>query len=189
MTNTLFNRVPRDELPEDLKESWDFLNGRTGEPTFVEVFAQAPELLKFVMHDFYGKIFYEGRVELKYKELARLKLSLSHGCNTCILQNVPGCEEAGFTREQIDAIGGDWRGGLFDEAEMAVLEYTEQMVLTNLDGHMNKDLYDRLRAHFSDAEILELGSCMAVVGGFSKLSFVLDLVKKEDYCLFASAAE
>lgn len=189
MTDTLFDRVPRDELPEDLKESWDFLNGRTGEPTFVEVFAQAPELLKLVMHDFYEKIFYGGRVEMKYKELARLKLSLSHGCNTCILQNEPGCIEVGYTQEQIDAVGGDWRNGPFDEAEMAVLDYTERMVLTNLDGHMDKDLYDRLKAHFSDPEILEIGTCMAVVGGFAKLSFVLDLVKKEDYCPFASAAE
>lgn len=189
MTNTLMTRIPRDELPDDLRESWDFLNGRTGEPTFVEVFAQAPELLRFVMHDFYQKIFYEGCVELKYKELARLKLSLSHGCNTCIRQNVPGCEEAGFTPEQIDAIGGDWRNGPFDEAEKAVLQYTETMVLTNLDGHMDKDLYERLRAHFTDTEILEIGTCMAVVGGMSKLSFVLDLVKKEDYCPFATAAE
>ena len=189
MTDTLFDRVPRDELPEDLKETWDFLNGRTGEPTFVEVFAQAPELLELVMHDFYEKIFYGGRVEMKYKELARLRLSFSHGCNTCIRQNVPGCEEIGFSKEQIDAVSGEWRDGPFDDAEMAVLDYTDQMVLTNLDGHMNKDLYDRLKAHFSDPEILEIGTCMAIVGGFAKLSFVLDLVKKEDYCPFANAAE
>lgn len=188
MSNTLLGRVPRDELPEDLRDSWDFLNGRTGEPTFVEVFAQAPELLKFVMHDFYQKIFYEGKVELKYKELARLKLSFSHGCNTCIRQNVPGCLEIGFSQEQIDAID-DYENGPFSEAEKAVLAYTETMVLTNLDGHMDEALYARLKAHFSDPDILEIGSCMAMVGGFAKLSFVLDLVKKEDYCPFANAAE
>ena len=121
MSDTLFDRVPRDELPDDLRETWDFLNGRTGEPTFVEVFAQAPELLKLVMHDFYEKIFYGGRVEMKYKELARLKLALSNGCNTCILQNEPGCKEAGYTQEQINAVGGDWRNGPFDDAELAVL--------------------------------------------------------------------
>ena len=188
MTDTMMKRIPRDELPDDLRESWDFLNGRTGEPTFVEVFAQAPELLTFVMGDFYQKIFYEGRVDLKYKELARLKLSLSHGCNTCIRQNVPGCKEIGFTDEQIDAVTGDYENGPFDEAEKAVLAYTDQMVLTNLEGHMTADLYERLKKHFSDPDILEIGTCMAVVGGMAKLSFVLDLVVKEDYCPFQPVA-
>jgi len=188
MTNTLLQRVPRNELPDDLKESWDFLNGRTNEPTFVEVFAQAPGLLKFVMQDFYQKIFYEGRVALKYKELARLKLSFSHGCNTCIRQNVPGCKEAGYTQEQIDAID-DYENGPFDEAEKAVLAYTEKMVLTNLEGRMTPELYERLREHFSDPDILELGTCMAVIGGMAKLSFVLDLVVKEDYCPFQPTME
>lgn len=187
MTNTLMKRVPRDELPDDLKESWDFLNGRTGEPTFVEVFAQSPELLKFVMHDFYQKIFYDGKVDLRYKELARLKLSLQHGCNTCILQNLPGAKEAGFTQEQIDAID-DYENGPFSEAEKALLQYVDQMVMTNLGGHMDAALYDRLKPHFSDTDILEIGTCMAVVGGMAKLSFVLDLVVKEDYCPFQPAA-
>ncbi|MCF8474015.1 MAG: carboxymuconolactone decarboxylase family protein [Emcibacter sp.] len=185
MTNTLLSRVQRDDLPENLRESWDFLNGRTGEPTFVEVFAQAPELLTFVMGDFYKNIFYEGRVQMKYKELARLKLSFSHGCNTCIRQNVPGCKEAGFTDEQIDAIDS-YEDGPFSDAEKAVLAYTEEMVLTNLGGALTPELYKRLKKHFSDPEILELGTCMAVIGGMAKLSFVLDLVVKEDSCPFVA---
>ncbi len=187
MTDTLMKRIPRDDLPENLKESWDFLNGRTGEPTFVEVFAQAPELLEFVMHDFYQKIFYDGKVDIRYKELARLKLSLAHGCNTCIRQNVPGCKEAGFTQEHIDFID-DYENGPFTEAEKALLDYVDQMVLTNLGGHMDAALYKRLKAHFSDADILEIGTCMAVVGGMAKLSFVLDLVVKEDSCPFQPVA-
>lgn len=184
MSNTLLSRVAPENLPADLKASWDFLNGRTGEPTFVEVFAQAPELLQFVMHDFYQKIFYEGRVELRYKELARLRLSLIHGCNTCIKQNVPGCLEIGFTQEQINVVDGDFESGPFTNAEKAVLAYTQQMELTSYAGHMDPTLYARLKTYFSDQDILELGTCMAVVGGMAKLSFVLDLVVKEETCPF-----
>ena len=187
MTDTLMERVPRAELPDDLKESWDFLNGRTGEPTFVEVFAQSPELLTFVMHDFYQKIFYDGKVDIRFKEIARLKLSIAHGCNTCIRQNVPGAKEAGFSQEQIDAID-DYENGPFSEAEKALLQYVDQMVLTNLGGHMDEALYARLKPHFSDTDLLEIGTCMAVVGGMAKLSFVLDLVVKEDYCPFHPVA-
>ena len=67
--------------------AWDGLNGLTGEPTFIEVFAQAPELLDFVMTRFYGEIFFAGRVEQRYKQLARLRLSQIHGCATCNKQS------------------------------------------------------------------------------------------------------
>ena len=45
MADTALKRIPRDQLPEEFQMAWDGLNGLTGEPTFVEVFAQAPEVL------------------------------------------------------------------------------------------------------------------------------------------------
>jgi hypothetical protein len=53
---------------------------------------------------------------------------------------------------------------------------------------MTPDLYRRLRTHFSEADILELGVAMAVISGMAKLSFVLNLVEKETYCPFAPSA-
>jgi alkylhydroperoxidase family enzyme len=53
---------------------------------------------------------------------------------------------------------------------------------------MTPALFARLREHFSEAQILELGTAMAVISGMAKLSFVLDLVERESYCPFATAA-
>jgi undecaprenyl pyrophosphate phosphatase UppP len=53
---------------------------------------------------------------------------------------------------------------------------------------MTPALFGRLREHFSEAQILELGTAMAVISGMAKLSFVLDLVERESYCPFATAA-
>lgn len=188
MADTPMQRIARDDLPDTLRPVWDKLNDLTGEPTFVEVFANAPELLDFVMNRFYGQIFFEGRVANKYKQLARLKLSLYHGCLTCNLQNVPGSLEAGVTKAQIDAME-DYESGPFDPAEKAVLRFADQMALTNMEGTMTQGLYDDLKAHFDDAEICELGTVMAVIGGMAKLSFVMNLVEKEEYCPFTPAAE
>ena len=185
MVNSPLQRIPRDKMNKDLGGVWDALNDLTGEPAFVEAFANAPELLKFVMNEFYGKIFFAGRVEEKYKQLARLYLSVTHGCMTCNKQNVPGSLAAGIGQDQIDSVT-QFENGPFDDAEKAVLKYAEQMALTNIEGRMNDKLYDDLRAHFDDAQICELGTVMAVIGGMAKLSFVLDLVEKESYCEFAS---
>lgn len=186
---TLFTRTPRAALPERFQPAWDMLNALTGEPAFIEVFAQAPELTDFVMNEFYVKIFFGGQVDQRYKQLVRLRLSLIHGCRTCNKQNVPGTLAAGFSQAQVDALVEDRVDGkLFSEAERAVIDYADQLALTNANGDMDPGLFARLRRHFSEAEILELGVVMAVIGGMAKLSFVLGLVEKEDYCPFVPAA-
>lgn len=186
MSNTPLSRIPREQLGPDLGAVWDTLNRLTGEPAFVEAFANAPELLNFVIGEFYGKIFFAGRVDNRFKQLARLYLSMTHGCMTCNKQNVPGSLAAGVTAQQVAAIT-DFENGPFDDAEKAVLRYAAQMALTNPGGRVDREIYDALREHFGDAEICELGVVMAVIGGMAKLSFVLDLVEKESYCEFAKA--
>ena len=186
MADTLLTRTPREALPEPFRLAWDTLNRLTGEPTFVEVFAANPQMLDFVMNQFYANVFFGGRVAQRYKQLARLELSLLHGCRTCNKQNVPGALEAGITQAQVDAMA-DFEHGPFDEAEKAVIAYAREVALTNPEGRLTPELHARLAAHFTQAEILELGVVMAVVSGMAKLSFVLDLVEKEPYCPFAGS--
>jgi alkylhydroperoxidase family enzyme len=185
MTQTLFTRTPRSDLPASIAPAWDMLNKLTGEPTFIEVFAQAPQLLNLVMNEFYVKVFFGGEVPQRYKQLARLRLSLVHGCRTCNKQNVPGAIEAGFSAAQIDALVANQASTpLFSDADLAVIEYTDQMVLTNMHGEISPQLFKTLRTHFSEAQILELGVVMAIIGGMAKLSFLLDVVEKETWCPF-----
>ena len=187
MSQTLLTTIPRDKLDPQWHLAWDTLNGLTGSATFVEVFAQAPQMLDFVMNKFYMPVFFGGQVAQRYKQIARLKLSLLHGCQTCNKQNIPGALGAGFTQAQIDAlIAGD--NTPFTPAERAVIDYAAQVALTNMDGEMSPALFKALRAHFSEADILELGTTMAIVSGMAKLSFVLNIVDKEGYCPFAAAA-
>ncbi|MEM7283776.1 MAG: carboxymuconolactone decarboxylase family protein, partial [Pseudomonadota bacterium] len=140
-------------------------------------------LLNFVMQDFYAKIFFGGRVDQRYKQLARLKLSLVHGCRTCNKQNVPGALEAGISQAEVDAME-NYQDGPFSDADKAVLRYAELVSMDNNTESLDEKLYAQLSTHFSDEEICELGVAMAVITGMAKLSFVLDLVEREDYCTF-----
>jgi alkylhydroperoxidase family enzyme len=183
--DTLLTRIPRDKLDPKWHLAWDTMNQLTGTPQFVEVFANAPAMLDFVMNQFYMPVFFGGKVEQRYKQLARLKLSIVHGCRTCNKQNVPGALGAGFTQAQIDAlIAGDHTP--FTAAERAVIDYAAQVALTNMDGEMTPALFRALRESFTEEQILELGTTMAIVSGMAKLSFVLNVVEKESYCPFAA---
>ena len=176
MSDTLFTRIPRSKLPSEFHLAWDTLHGLTGDAAFVEVFAQNPAMLDFVMNKFYGPVFFGGHVDNRYKQLARLKLSLLHGCRTCNKQNVPGALAAGITEAQVAAMD-DFEQGPFTDAEKAVIAYAAEVALTNIEGRMTPELFARLRRHFSEADILELGTAMAIISGMAKLSFVLDLVE------------
>lgn len=179
-------RVPREELPEELKPTWDWLQDLTGQAGFIEGFAHAPELMRFTMVDFYERIFDGGRVPVKLKQLARLRMSLGHGCRSCNLGNSAGAKDAGYTQAQIEAIEGD--RSVFTEAEQAVLALADEFLMTNIQGHLSPELYARLKQHFDDAEILELGTVMSYLGGLAKLLFVFDLAEKEEYCIFRPGA-
>ncbi|MFN3590629.1 MAG: carboxymuconolactone decarboxylase family protein [Thermaurantiacus sp.] len=186
MAGTVMTRTPPEALAPEWREAWETLNGLTGEPAFVEVMAAAPELLGFIMQRFYGEIFFAGRVDARLKQLVRLRLSLAHGCRSCNLQNRAGTLAAGFTPAQLEAIEGDRSG--FTECERAVLDFADRMVMTNLEGRLDTDLYQRLRVHLSDAEICELAVVAGFIGGMAKMAFVLDVVEKEESCPFVSRA-
>ena len=90
---------------------------------------------------------------------------------------------SGITQAQIDALD-DYQNGPFSAREKLALEFSDQMVLNNQSGQIDKDLYERAKNEFTDGEIYEIGMIMAVLVGVAKFTFVFDLVEKEDYCKF-----
>jgi AhpD family alkylhydroperoxidase len=182
MPDPLLARIAPEMLPEDLRALHEFSLDVAGEGVRLEVFGHHPEIYRFYQQTFYGTIF-EGRggtmvVDPKWKELIRLKLSLTNGCFVCNANNVPAALAAGYTQEQIDAMG-DSKSTLFTPQEQAVLELGELFAIRESDPALTPDLYAKLSNHFSDAEILELGFVATILSGWTKLIFAFDLVTRE----------
>ncbi len=87
-----------------------------------------------------------------------------------------------MTEEQIDALLDDVDNDVFSPRDRAVLRLAEQMDVTNTHGYVSDELHADLSAHFSDAEIFELGMTMAVLCGVAKFIFCFDLVTREESC-------
>lgn len=185
MTDTLLTRVAPEAMDDGARAAFEALHSLAGDATFVEVFAQAPELLNFAMVDFYQKLFFEGRVAEKYMQLGRLRLSMSHGCRTCNSQNLPSVAAIGYAEEQIEAMWAQDYAG-FPDDEAAVMELADQIALDNRAGELTPDLLDKLKRHFSEPDILNLALCFGVIVGLVKMSFALGLVDKEPYCEFGA---
>lgn len=147
-----------------------------------EVFGHHPALYRWYQSNFYSAVFNNAGgdmvVETKWKELIRLKPSLTNGCFVCNAHNVPGALAAGYSQAQIDAMG-DAASPIFSSQEQAVLALGAKFAIGNPDGALNEDVYRRLSAHFSDAQILELGFTAAMLSGWTKLVFAYDLITRE----------
>jgi len=181
MPDPHLKKIPRAELPLQLQSLWDAAMRDRDEATLIEVAGNAPEVLDWYYNSFYAQMFFAGRVDTRIKQLARMKLSTMHGCAFCNRGNSKAALADGVTQEQLDALF-DPSSSLFDGRETAVLRLCEEMTLANMDGYMDRGLYDALGDHFDDGEIFELGVCLAVMVGMAKFLFVFDLVSREANC-------
>lgn len=174
--------LSRDDLPPPMQAAHDRALQLRGDATFIGVMGHAPELFDWY-GEFYRRVFYGGRVPVRIKELVRLRLSTVHGCAFCNRGNRLDAAAAGLDDAQLRAIG-DETAACWSPPERAALRLAGAMALTAPQGHMDAALYADLRAHFDDAQIVELGMTMAVLTGMAKFLFAYDLVEKEDYCEF-----
>lgn len=188
MTDTLMHRVAPEEMGRELLAARENTIKLTGDATILEVFANSPLIVKFFFQDFYQNVFFNGEVDRRYKELLRLRLSKTHGCWFCNRNNEAGAREVGYNDDQIAALGGDACSASFTPVDRAVIDLADQLALTNMGGALTPDIHGRLKQHFTDGQVVELGMVGAILGGMNKFAFVFDLVQKEDYCPFVPKA-
>ena len=75
----------------------------------------------------------------------------------------------------------EWRDSkLFSEAERLALEYAERITYT--DQQVDDALVDRLKKHYSDAQIVELTAAIAMENFRSKLNPPLG-VEAQGFCM------
>jgi len=87
---------------------------------------------------------------------------------------------AGVTEAKIAEVPTALTSELFDEGEKAALEYAEAMTFT--DRKVSEDLFARVRAHFSEAQIVELTAAVALENFRSKFNVALG-IDAQGFCL------
>jgi len=181
---SVFPRLKRDQLSQDLKPLWDQSVERRGEAKFIAGMAQNPELLSWYLESFYKDIFHGGSIHGRYKELGRLRLSTNHGCRSCNQGNRLDALDAGLSENEIANIHDlEFEG--FAKADVAVLKLADLMSLAAKPGSvLETPLYSDLNAFFTDAQILEMAMAFSILSGIARFIFAFDLAEKEDYCTF-----
>ena len=181
MPSPMLRRIPRDEMTDEARASYDQALTIRDDATFHEIAANAPEIMDWYVNSFYAKVFYGGRVDVRTKELLRYRLSMTHGCAFCNKGNIGAARSAGVTEDQLANIMNE-DIEVFSDQDRAVLRVADQMVLTNMNGTLDAPLYEALKPYYDDGQLFELGVVAAVLTGMAKFLFVYDLVEKEANC-------
>lgn len=119
-----------------------------------KVFGHTPKL-GTVFTDLVMAILQDGELPWVTKELLILKATHRNDCQYCVVQHETLSKRLGIDEKKIADIGGDRykSSPLFTDAEKALMDLTVQI---GFDANrVPKALWDRLHAHFSEAQIVE----------------------------------
>ena len=103
-----------------------------------------------------------------YRELVILRVALLNGASYEYQVHVPFALREGVTQAQLDTLDRWQDSDALTQAQRAVLAYTDAMTR---DIHVPDAVFEALRGHFNQREIVEL---TATIGGYNLVSRFLE---------------
>ena len=109
----------------------------------------------------------------RYLELALVTVSKLNECTYCVSHHTPHLRVNGVSDEAAMNVLDYENQSEFDEVDKLVVEYTIEV--TQRWNYVRDEIFERLRAHFSDEQIVELTWRIALCGAFNRFNDVLQL--------------
>jgi AhpD family alkylhydroperoxidase len=136
-------------------------------------YEQSPELSKKLYE--LGQAVKKSSLADTLIDLINIRASQINGCGFCLDMH---CKEAKIHGEHELRVYHlpIWREStLFSEKEKAALEWTEAVTKITPEG-VSDEIYDRLRAHFSESQISELTIAVGLINMWNRLNISLQMV-------------
>jgi AhpD family alkylhydroperoxidase len=134
-----------------LAADWKAMGSDT---TFIRMLNYRADLVP-AFFDFYMRMRGDGLLPARLKELVRLRIARLNTCRYCLGSLSPIAEKQGVTDTHIAEL--EHRpAGLFTDQELAAFDLAEALWNDAAAAGRDVALRERLRRHFSDAQLLEL---------------------------------
>jgi AhpD family alkylhydroperoxidase len=129
----------------------------------------------------WNSVLYEGRLPHRLKEMCRIRISVAHRCGYCSTVRSSVARAQGLDEGLVQEVLGDLSGARLSAREKAALEYAD--LFKAGDEPIDSDaVYEALRRHFAEDEIVELGMLCAQTVGVGRLVRSLNIVSWEEAC-------
>jgi len=170
--------IGADELPADLAQIYrEFAASYGPFANQVAVFAHLPAALRHLM-PMLMELRAAKTLPKRALELAIVTVSQLNACNYCVAHHKPFLAVEGVSPAGADRLL-DWREHPeLDECDKLVVEYA--VAAWERPNRIPESLFARLRAHFSEAQIVELTLRITLCGFFNKFNDALQIEEEPE---------
>ena len=123
--------------------------------------------------DMIDAVYHRSMLPATEREVARLRVAQLNDCSACSTARAQSMLDAGVTEDDYGHLD-EWRTlpGYTDRQRLAI-EYAERFTVDHQG--MDDELFDRMHAHYTDDEILDLTLCLAIWLGLGRSLAVLQV--------------
>ncbi len=168
-------KLEPEDWPEELKQRMQPEKLTPLEQGLMRFFAHTPELAKG-LGAFSGALKMHRTLPEKLVELVRLRVAFFNQCRSCMAIRYTDARNDGVTEELVCSLERPAEARNLTDAEKAAIRYGELMATDHLA--IDDAVYDELRKHYTEAQIVELGMTVAFFVGFGRLAATYHMVEE-----------
>jgi AhpD family alkylhydroperoxidase len=126
-------------------------------------------------------------LEQSLMELVKTRASQINGCAFCIDMHTKDARKRGETEQRIYLLNAWREAPCYTDRERAALAWTEAVTLI-AETHAPDDVYNEVRAHFSEAETVNLTMLIGAINTWNRLSISFRAIPPVKVSTSATAA-
>ena len=117
-------------------------------------------------------------------ELVKIRASQINGCAFCIAMHTKDARKMGERDERMHLLNAWEEAPVFSPRERAALAWTDAVTLVT-EGHVPDAVYEDVRKHFSEKELVDLTYAVMAINAWNRLAIAF---RKQPIVARASAA-
>jgi uncharacterized peroxidase-related enzyme len=165
------------ELPPDLADIFERFAGDYGPfRNQVAVFAHVPAALRHLM-GMLMELRAAATLPKRYLEIAIVVVSKLNACHYCVAHHKPFLAVEGISPEGIDRLL-DPANPELDDVDRLVIEYAQ--VAWETPNRIRDDVFERLRVHFTEEQVVELTLRITLCGFFNRFNDALQIEEEDE---------
>jgi len=114
-------------------------------------------------------------LEQSLMELVKTRASQINGCAFCINMHTQDARKRGETEQRLYLLNAWREAPLYTDRERAALAWTEAVTLIS-QTHAPDDVYNEVRAHFSEAETVNRTALIGAINSWNRIAIAFRAV-------------
>jgi AhpD family alkylhydroperoxidase len=172
---TRLTKLTPEEFDPELRELVRADEKEPLELGLMRIFAHRPEAAKALAR-FSGTLRKDRLLPDRLIELVRLRVAFFNQCRSCMAIRYSNALDDGLTEDLVCSLERPHEAADLTDAEKAAVRYGELFATNHLA--IDDAVYDDLRRHFSEEQIVELGMHVAFFVGFGRLAATWHMVEE-----------